>query len=306
MNEINSLAPIAIFVYNRPEHTKLTINSLLNNPEASRSHVYIFSDGAKDECDDESVQEVRTYIASLEGFAGVKVFEQTKNIGLAQSIISGVTHVLDSHEKVIVLEDDLLTSEYFLRYMNQALDLYQNDLSVGCVTGYMYPISNSRKGESILLDFPSSWGWGTWKQSWDIFNSDGESLLNNLTKRKILNKFDKCGPGSFKKMLRNQVAGKNNSWFIRWNASLFLEGKLTVAPTVSLVQNIGLDGSGIHCNQWKFNPLKADVSGAQVEVKRNSSKDVEKNKSLIKKFYKKMFFYRCVNAADRVLAKLFN
>lgn len=306
MIEQSPKAPIAVFVYNRPEHTKQTINALLQNPEASQSKIYIFSDGARDESDNKSVQEVRSYIAALKGFVDVKIIEQAQNIGLARSVISGVTQVLESHEKIIVLEDDLITSEHFLSYMNQALNLYQADHSIGCVTGYMYPISKSKQGETLLLDFSSSWGWGTWKDAWNTFNSDGQFLLDTLTKHELLMKFDKCGPGSFKKMLQDQVAGNNNSWFIRWNASLFLANKLTVAPTVSLVQNIGLDGSGIHCNKWKFNPLKADVSGVKVEVKSGLSKDVENNKKLIRKFYKKLFLYRCVNAAERILTKLFN
>ena len=306
MSNVYPLAPIALFVYNRPKHTQLTINALLANPEASESIIYIFSDGAKDEFDVNLVQEVRDYISNLEGFAEVRIIEQAENIGLAQSIISGVTQILYSHEKIIVLEDDLITSKHFLNYMNQALNLYKRVPNIGCITGYMYPISKSKQGESVLLDFPSSWGWGTWNYAWSIFNSDGEFLLSTLKKHKLLTKFDLCGPGSYKKMLKDQVSGKNNSWFIRWHASLFLVGKLTVSPTVSLVQNIGLDGTGVHCNKWKFNPLKTVVSDVQVNVKNDLSKDISKNKKLIKKFHKKLFFYRCVNAAYRMCSKLFN
>src|SRR3546814_9462782 len=70
------------------------------------------------------------YVDTLEGFASVSVVRQPHNLGLAQSIIIGVTQMLEQHEAVIVIEDDLLLSPYFLKYMNDALYHYRDDQRV--------------------------------------------------------------------------------------------------------------------------------------------------------------------------------
>jgi len=194
----------------------------------------------------ETVREVRDYISTIDGFKSVTVIERDENYGLAQSIITGVTEIVNRSGKIIVLEDDMVTSPYFLRYMNEALQLYQDEENVISVHGYMYPIM-ANLPETFFLKDTGCWGWGTWKRGWDFFEPDGSKLLHELINRKLTKKFDLNGSYCFTKMLRDQIKGKNNSWAIRWQASAFLNDKITLFPGKSLLKNIGHDSSGIHC-----------------------------------------------------------
>ncbi len=241
-------APICLFVYNRPLHTKKTIEALSNNILASESELIIFSDGPKIEEDQKLIKSIRNYIKNLNGFKKIQLIESKENKGLANSIIEGVTQICNQYGKIIVLEDDLVTSPIFLKYMNDALNLYEFQDKVISIHGYVYPIEN-RLPETFFLKGADCWGWATWKRGWDLFNSEGKYLLNQIIKKNLSYEFDYNNSYPYTKMLKNQIEGKNNSWAIRWYASAFLENKLTLYPGKSLVQNIGFDNSGVHCNK---------------------------------------------------------
>jgi len=238
-------APIALFTYNRPWHTQQTVEALLRNVEAADSDLIVFSDGPKDGGSRENIYEVRQHLRTIEGFKSVRIVERKKNLGLAQNIISGVTEVVNEHGRVIVLEDDLVTSPYFLRYMNDALDAYQDDDRVISIHGYCYPIEGLP--ETFFQKGADCLGWATWKCGWDLFEPDGSKLLAELTQRNLLHRFDFFEAYDFSGMLRGQTMGKNQSWAVRWYASALLNNKLTLYPGQTLVQHIGSDGSGTHC-----------------------------------------------------------
>ncbi len=239
-------APIALFTYNRFWHTQQTVEALLKNAEAVDSDLIVFSDGAKNEASEGKVDEVRQYLRMIEGFKSIRIVEREANLGLAQSIISGVTEVVDEHGRVIVLEDDLVTSPYFLKYMNDALNLYENDDRVISIHGYNYPVEEPLP-EVFFIKGADCLGWATWKRGWELFESDGRKLLDRLTRQSLLDRFDFFGGYDFSGMLRAQIAGKNQSWAVRWHASALLNDKLTLYPGKTLVQHIGSDGSGTHC-----------------------------------------------------------
>jgi hypothetical protein len=243
------LAPIAIFVYNRPIHAKRTIDALLLNQESYKSDLFIFSDAAKNhdnKVNVNAVEEVRKYIASICGFKSITIIEREINFGLAKSIIEGVTDILNKHESIIVLEDDMITSTYFLQYMNESLNFYKNDDKIASIHGYVYPTSK-KLPETFFLKGTDCWGWATWKKSWMDFNANGEFLLSELKRRKLTYQFDFNGSAGYTEMLIAQIQGRNDSWAVRWYASAFLLDKLTLYPGRSLVQNIGIDSSGTHC-----------------------------------------------------------
>lgn len=240
-------APVALFVYNRPWHTRRTVEALLANFEASETPLYIFSDAPRDVAASRAVAEVRSFLRTITGFKSVSIIERENNFGLASSIIDGVSHVCEKHGRVIVLEDDLVTSPYFLRYMNEGLEKYRDELRVISLHGYVYPVEQALP-ESFFLKGADCWGWATWKRGWALFEPDGQKLLAELKRRKLTHQFDFDGSYPYTKMLRNRIAGKNNSWAILWYASAFLQDKLTLYPGRSLVHNIGLDGSGAHCS----------------------------------------------------------
>ena len=241
-----SYAPILLFVYNRPEHTRRCIESLLKNSLASESNLFIYADGAKDSTQQEAVNEVRNYIRSIQGFKQITLIERSENWGLARNIIDGVTTQVNRYGKVIVLEDDLVVAPYFLQFMNDALEVYKNEPRVGHIQACDFTQDSSLPA-TFLIKWTGSWGWATWDRAWKHFNPNGNELLQELEERKLTHVFDFNGKYGFTRMLRRQIEGKNNSWAIRWNASLFLKDILSLNVGRSLVQNEGFDGSGTNC-----------------------------------------------------------
>lgn len=241
-----TLSPILLFVYNRPAHTRRALESLLRNAEAARSRLIVYSDAAKTAADEPLVAEVRRIIRDIEGFAEVEIIQRENNWGLARNIIDGVTRATDTYGRVIVLEDDLVVAPYFLQFMNEALEVYKDEPKVGHIQACDFTQDPSLP-DTFLILFTGSWGWGTWQRAWQHFCPDGQTLLDQLEARHLTRRFDFGGKYPFTRMLRRQIAGRNNSWAIRWNASLFLKGILSLNVGRSLVQNEGFDGSGTHC-----------------------------------------------------------
>lgn len=239
------LAPIVLFVFNRPEHTRRTIESLSRNFGADKSDLIIFSDAAKSPSQERDVDSVRSYLEKIVGFNTVSIKFRDTNYGLSRSIIEGVSDVLKKYHKVIVLEDDMVTSPFFIKYMNEALNIYTNINKVASVHGYVYPTKKPLP-ETFFLRGADCWGWGTWRRSWLDFISDGKFLLDQLKKTNQINEFNFNGAFPFARMLQDQIEGRNDSWAIRWHATCFLNNKLTLYPGRSLIENIGHDGSGTH------------------------------------------------------------
>ena len=157
-----SCAPVALFVYNRPWHTRQTVAALLANPESAQTPLYIFSDAPKNAAASKVVAEVRSYIRKIDGFKSVAIIEREVNFGLARSIIDGVTQLCEEHGRVIVLEDDLIIFPHFLAYMNAGLERYEHEDRVMQIAGYMFPMKLELAEDALLLPFISSWGWATW------------------------------------------------------------------------------------------------------------------------------------------------
>lgn len=240
------LSPILLFVYNRLTHTQRCVEALLRNPLASESELFVYSDGAKDASQQETVNEVRNYIHSISGFKNIIVIERNENWGLARNIIDGVTTQVNKYGRVIVLEDDLVVAPHFLKFMNDALEAYKNEPQVGHIQGCDFT-QDPTLPDTFLIKWTGSWGWATWDRAWKHFNPNGKALLQELEARKLTYTFDFDGKYGYTRMLRRQIEGKNNSWAIRWNASLFLKGILSLNVGRSLVQNEGFDGSGTNC-----------------------------------------------------------
>ena len=247
---MQNLAPIALFVYNRPEHTRRTLKFLQQNLLADESRLFIFSDAAANPADEAKVKEVRELIKTASGFRNTEIVERSKNFGLAASIIDGVSRLVKEYGRIIVFEDDLISSPYTLQYFNDGLRRYQSEEKVMHIGAYMYPLKGQAAGENCLPETffyraATSWGWATWARAWNHFEPDIDKLMGQFNARKI-NDFSIEGTMNFWKQIREFKAGKNNSWAIRWYASLFLKGGLTLNPSESLINNIGHDGSGVH------------------------------------------------------------
>jgi hypothetical protein len=238
-------APIALFAYRRPDHLRHTLSALQANPESRESSLYVFSDAPRDDAASDDVGEVRELLTAIGGFAEVHVVHREENFGLARNITQGVTDVLANHDRVIVVEDDIVVSPFFLRFMNEALKAYREEPRVGSISGYCYPLDRA-VGESFFIRGSDCWGWATWRERWKTFNPDGRALLAQLRRRGLTHAFDFEGTMGFTRMLEDQIAGRNDSWAVRWHAACFLNGLLILYPGRPLAHNIGQDGTGTH------------------------------------------------------------
>ncbi len=245
---MNDFAPIALFVYNRPKHTKITLQALQENHNAINHHLFIFADAAKSQKEIVAVNAVYAFIKEVSGFKSVTIIKQEKNLGLAKSIIKGVTDLVAKYKKVIVFEDDLQSSPYTLDFFNEALSRYKNEEKIMHISAYMYPLNiKPRDFDAFFYRVVHSWGWATWDRAWQYFEPDIDQLLPQFDAKKISD-FSVEGKMNFWKQMLDFKAGKNNSWAIRWYASVFLKGGLTLNPVKSLIHNFGHDGTGIHSN----------------------------------------------------------
>lgn len=239
-------APILLFVYNRPEHVRRTVEALQANTLAKECQLFVYSDAPKTDIEKEKVASVRQFVRTIQGFREVNIIEREQNWGLARSIIDGVTTQVNRFGKVIVMEDDLIAAPYFLQFMNDALETYKDERRVGHIQACDFT-QDASLPDTFLIKWTGSWGWGTWDRAWKLFNPDGKELLRQLEERNLTYEFDFNGTYGYTRMLRRQIEGKNNSWAIRWNASLFLADTLSLNTGRSLIRNTGFDGSGTNC-----------------------------------------------------------
>ena len=290
-----NLAPIVIFTYNRPIHTKETVEALQKNKYAEESDLIVFSDAPKNEDAQKGVEDTRSYLRTVSGFKSVKIIERETNRGLADNIIDGVTSVVNEQGKIIVLEDDLLTSPYFLTFMNQALEKYENEEKVISVHGYAYPV-NKKLPESFFIRGADCLGWGTWKRAWDLFVEDGQHLLNEIKEKRLSKEFDFSGSYPYTKMLEKQAKGTIGSWAVRWYASAFLNNKLTLYPGRSLIFHNGSDGSGTNCDE--NDELSVELSTTPILLEEIM---IEENKDARDAF---IYFFRYTRLKRLITARL--
>lgn len=255
---MNSLAPIVLFVYNRPKHTLQTIHALQKNEYADKSDLIIFADGPKSNADSitiENIKEVRNIIHKISGFKDIIINESEKNIGLDTSVINGVTKVLDSYGKAIVVEDDIVTHPSFLHFMNDCLNTYQNQDNIYMVTGYNHNIRvpNWYHKDVYSVHRGCSWGWGIWKNRWNKADWSMQGYEKIVQNKKAAKKFTRAGKDMLP-LLIDQMKEEVPAWDIRWDFCLYTHDAFCIRPVNSLVLNIGLDGSGAHNgidNPWK-------------------------------------------------------
>ncbi|MFC1623823.1 glycosyltransferase family 2 protein [Candidatus Omnitrophota bacterium] len=258
-----SLAPIALFVYNRPWHVMQTVDALKRNGLSKKSDLFIFSDSPKNKSSEEDAIKVREYIETIKDFKSVTIILRKENFGLAKSIVTGVSEIVDRYGRIIVMEDDIVSSPFFLKFMNDALDFYSSEERIASISGYMYPVK-LHLPETFFLRGADCWGWATWKRGWEIFEKDAKKLLDELRLRNLTKEFDYDNTYGYTKMLYDQVDGRIDSWAIHWHASSFLKGKISLYPGRSLVRHIGNDGSGTHLD--RSNALDCDVANRPVNV----------------------------------------
>ena len=292
-------APIVLFVYNRPEHTRKTVESLLKNAFAGRSELFIYSDGSKNDEDEGKVESVRQYIHNISGFKRVEIIEREKNFGLAKSVISGVSNVLNKFSSVIVMEDDMVCSPFFLEFINTLLDFYKENSKVFSVTGYTFPIEipSSYYYDVYASVRASSWGWGTWKNRWEKVDWEVKDFNEFINEPKLTAQFN-LGGEDLTKMLKNQKEGKIDSWAVIWTYAHFVNDAYCIYPVKSRIKNIGTDKSGVHTSKTN----KFDVDLYEDHQALTLIENIEPDENILKNFRK--FFKK--NRLSSILDKIRN
>ncbi|MFZ5553410.1 MAG: glycosyltransferase [Bacteroidota bacterium] len=302
---MNRYAPVVLFVYNRPEHTRKTLESLSRNPESALSDLFIFCDGPKkntDEMNLEKIKEVRKVIREKTWCKNIIISESEVNKGLADSVISGVTQILSQHDKVIVLEDDLVLSSGFLKYMNTALDRYRDNSGVWMISGYNFPVKEIKADHSAyFIPLTSTQAWATWKRAWAMFDPQAKGYEELKTNTQLRREFNLNDTFDYSSMLISQMETQNiSSWAIRLWWSVFRSKGLVLYPDKSLIANTGWDGSGAHCSDK--NPYQDSewdpeyyIEKFPAEIKANPNnfyKLIRYFKNLNGRFSKPTFFQR--------------
>lgn len=243
----SALAPIALFTFKRPEHTRRTLQALARNPEFAHSALHIFCDGSRRADEDAAVEATRE-VVRLWAHPGKMVYESPVNRGLAASITDGVSRLCAAHGRVIVVEDDLVVAPVFLDFMNRALIRYADDSRVMQISGHMYPVDlSAADSDAVFLPFITSWGWATWQRAWVNYDPNMAAFEQVATDRALRRRFDLENAYPFFNMLKKQRLGLIDSWAIRWYLSVFMRDGLVLYPRQTLVSNEGFDGSGTNC-----------------------------------------------------------
>lgn len=269
---MNKLSPIVLFAYNRLEHTRQTLQALQQNSLAKESELFIYSDGGKDASSWERVNQVRSYLGSVHGFKKITIIERDTNWGLAHNILDGVTKIVNLFGKGIVLEDDIVTSPYFLDYMNNALNFYEDNKKVWHVSGWNYPITCDDTEDTFAWRMMNCWGWATWADRWQFYKKNPLELMQNFSPYEKY-RFDLDGVGGFWSQVVKNNAGLMHTWAIFWYATIFQNDGVCINPMLSFVDNIGFDGSGTNTgfrdNYTQNLNIKAEITFTE-DLKENS------------------------------------
>ena len=261
-------APIALFAYRRVRHLELTLDALSKCPEFPKSQLFVFSDAAKSDLEKEDVQNVRAMLWTRQ-LPNMTIVEAPQHRGLAASVSAGVTDLCERFGRAIVLEDDLLVSPATLQWFNAALDKYQDHSDVWQISAQQFSVPEFlKRREGMFLHLTTSWGWATWKRAWRLYDPLAEGWERLLTAADMRHAFDLDGAYPFSQMLIDQMAGRVDSWAIRWRWSLFRAGAISLYPPRSLTRNIGFDATATHT---RFRLIKRLVARSRnVVVKPNS------------------------------------
>jgi hypothetical protein len=261
-----SATPIALFTYNRPEHTQRILSSLMQCSRFDECTVHIFCDGAKTPAHQAAVNASRIVVRDFASHRDAHVIERNENLGLARSIVEGVTSLVHTYGRVIVLEDDLILSPDFLNYMLQSLDRFQDEPRVYQIAGYSFPIPNTPQSDTFFLPLTTTWGWATWDRAWKAFDWNPPKLVEHLRNPDFRAKFDLDNSYPYTKMLEQRLVGQNDSWGILWWYAVFSRDGLVLYPKLSLIRNDGFDGTGTHSGRSRTlsKSLYTDISKAQI------------------------------------------
>ncbi len=245
-------APVAMFVYNRVKQTRQTLEALMQNTLAPQTDLYVFSDGGRDERSWRQVMDLRRMLLETKQQAeeggllrSMTIVERGRNVYLEENIIQGIDIVMLSSDRIIVLEDDIVTGPHFLQWMNDALSLYRDNKRVLHVSGFTnLDLKEGVEGRDFYFTpHMSGWGWATWREKWQAhfhrFTSRQEALDGLTDEQQREMEYDGEFP-CLKHLDRQPIP-----WDICWEIAIKRADGLCLTPRQTLVRNIGLY-SGTH------------------------------------------------------------
>jgi hypothetical protein len=286
---MNHEVPIAVGIvaHRRPDHLRNCLESLRRNPEFARTAVTVYVDGPRTDPEAELTAQVAEVVEGFDSAADVRAVRRAENLGLARSVILAVDSQLARHESVIMLEDDLVVSPHFLRFMNEAMRRYRDDRRVASVHGYVYPVDRALP-ETFFLRGADCLGWGTWRRAWEMFEPDATTLQMRMEQMgaEAMEDFNFGGSYPYSRMLERQASGQADSWAIRWYASAFVEGMLTLYPARSLVVHAGGDGSGT--NVGTTDVLDVELSDQPVLVTEISVEESAQARAAFEAYFRRV------------------
>ncbi|WP_338792688.1 hypothetical protein [Bernardetia sp. MNP-M8] len=302
------LSPVILFVYKRSNHTRQVLEALAVCQNSKDTPLIIYSDGAKPNAsskDKEEIEQTRQVLRDFKeqkesDFLSIEIYEAQSNKGLAKSVKEGITKQINKYEKIIVLEDDIVPQKGFLKYMNDALEKYENEDKVWGISASAFPLDNEKMVEqqTFFLPVNSSWGWATWKKTWDKVDFDIDSIFQKFNQNSITPKEYNFGSYYYYQILEAQKENKIDSWATFFMATMFLEKGWFLFPKKSLVQNTGFDATGTHCTEEDlfFNTAVKDfveVNEIPFFIENEGKKQTEK--AFQKQFGKPSIFKRIQN-----------
>lgn len=277
---MTNLAPIIVFCYNRPWHVEQTLEALSHNELADQSTLYIYCDGPKADASEEmrqKIADVRQVARKRQWCKEVHVVEHEENVGLKNNIVGAVTEIVNQYGRVITMEDDIITSKGYLRFMNEALELYKDDEQVMHISGYMWP-HRCKLPDTFFYEVPyPGGGWATWQRAWQHYTDDTKPLYDYWCTR--WDEFNKFGGDYLQLQLEKNYRGTMKTWFIKWHAVMLMRGALTLYPGHSLTNNIGFDDQATNC----YTTDKFDV--VPVEYVPVTRKAITENKRAAREIY---------------------
>ena len=283
-------SPIILFIYARPDHTRRTLEALSSNTLAQESDLFIYADGPKENVTEEQrerIRQTREVARSRQWCRTVTLIESDTNKGLAASIIAGVTETVSRYGRVIVLEDDIVTGKYFLEYMNNSLERYEDEKQVWEIAGYRVPVNSNKVGSCFFSKNESCWGWATWADRWSFFKKDPGYYVSIFTEE-MIREFNMDGADTnLWKQVQLNLSGEINTWAVFWDATIYIHHGLVLTPFKSLVRNIGFDNTGENCgNSPCFSitePINHQINDYPEEINLDS-----KGYNKDKKYFRKM------------------
>jgi len=278
---MNSTA-LAVFAYRRPSHLLRVLRSLQVQLQQISLPVHLFLDGPRGDDDVCAVQACRNVAEKFTTDIDIHLNQSSVNRGLYLSITEGVSLILGQYSQIIVLEEDILTSPYFLRYMLDGLNRYADEPRVASIHGYVPPIP-AELSDTFFLRGADCWGWATWRDRWSLYRHDAAAMASEIRSCGLARAFDLGGHVPNLRLLDARAAGRSSSWAICWHASCFLAERFTLHPGRSLVRNIGLDYSGEHCAPSAS--LEAVLTDRPLAV---SLQKVEENPAIVASFARQL------------------